>query len=256
MKNLYIFGDSFGEEIPLGFQPEHGLHQRVMSLVSYHDIIRDSGLFNQVYVFAEGGSNLWKQFVLFKEKIQEIQPDDVVIWFETHPGRLVSKCGRHLPNLNSVERLLHSLKISKYNNDTQHQINLCESAINYFKFLQRDDYDDFAHSAIKDGINSLKPNTHWIQCFNTTKNGLKIDQVLGNAYTIENREFSKYINLSNYIDLRRNHMIEENHVIFAHNLLEYIQHGTEIFFDKFVTPKYKDCSIYFEKIENEITVLI
>jgi hypothetical protein len=251
VRNLYIFGDSFGEEVPIGFPPEHTLHQRVMALVSYHDIIRDSGLFNKVNSFAEGGSNLWKQFVLFKEKIQEIHPDDIVVWFETHPGRLTSKCGVNLPNLNSAERHLrnHLLNSKISGADFQHRTNIHEAAINYFKFLQRDDYDEFAHSAIKDTINKLRPNIYWIPCFNTKHNGLRIDQILANAYSIENHEFSKYLDLPHYIDLRRNHMIEENHAIFARNFIEYIQNGTEICFDKFVTPKQEDCSIYFERIK-------
>ena len=250
VRNLYIFGDSFGEEVPIGFPPEHTLHQRVMALVSYHDIIRDSGLFNKVYTFAEGGSNLWKQFVLCKEKIKEIQPDDVVVWFETHPGRLTSKCGINLPNLNSVERLLHNhLKYSKISDaDYQHRTNIYEAAISFFKFLQRDDYDEFAHITVKAAIDKLRLGIHWIPCF-ISYNRLKIDQVMANAYHIENREFSKYIDFPHYIDLRRNHMTEENHAIFARNLIEYIQNGTEICFDKFVTPKQEDCSIYFERIK-------
>ncbi len=250
MRNLYIFGDSFGEEVPLAFPPEHRLHQRVMKLVSYHDIVRDSGLFNKVYTFAVGGSNLWKQFVLFKEKIQEIQPNDVVVWFETHPGRLTSICNINLPNLNSVERLLHQLKNSKTSDDDyRYKTNIYEAAIGYFKFLQRHDYDEFAHSSIKDAINKLHSGIHWIPCFITKCNQLRIEQVLGNAYFVENREFSKYIDLSLYIDLRRNHMIEENHAIFARNLVEYIQNGTKICFDRFVSPKQEDCSIYFEMIK-------
>lgn len=248
MKNLYIFGDSFGEEVPLAFPPNNNFHSRVMSLVSYHGIIRSSGLFSNVYTLAEGGSNFWNQFQVFQETLEKIKSDDTVIWFETHPGRLRSRCGHNLPNINSVEKLRSTLTfISDRADEYHYQHTLFGAAIDYFKFLQRDDYDDFAHISIKNFICKIRPDVYWIPCFVTKQNGLKHDQVLSHAYAIENFEFNKHIDVSVHIDLRRNHMIAENHKIFACNLIESIEKKVELKFDNFVKPQPSDCSIYFEK---------
>lgn len=246
MRNLYIFGDSFGEEKPLGYPENHPLHHEVMALTSYHDLIRQSKVFDRVISYAEGGSNLWKQYLLLKKHLATIAPHDVVIWFETHPGRLVSKCGKNLPNFNSVERLLAEARnSSKSIPNREHVIRICQAAKDYFLLLQRPEYDHFAHDAIKKAAHDLRPDIYWIPCFPMEHLGQSIKKVLAYAYSIENQEFSKYINMSDHYDLRRNHMIQRNHELFAVNLLEHILYNTPLRFDQFVKPNKKDCNIYF-----------
>jgi hypothetical protein len=251
-RNLLIFGDSYAEEQLIAYPRGHYYHKLVHSTTSYHEILRRSELFSKIKVYAVGGSDLWSQFKLFKEHYTE---NDQVLWIITHPGRLSLSPRCHYPNLSSCLNLLHAhtnnpqLVNSVGNKQKITEIN---AAIEYFKYLKRNDYDMYVQESILNDILKISKDAILIPAFHDSFGTVPTEDYLGKLFIKENIVFNvdtveKYMKkLETHYDLRRNHMIEENHVIFAEQLIERIRNGTEIDYSKFVYPDTKDIDKYFK----------
>lgn len=249
MKDLLIFGDSFGEEINATFPEKHPLYELAHKTLSYHSLLRESNKFKSVTTYAMGGSSLWSQFKLFKEKYTG---NELVVWFITDPSRFVinSDDGEiRISGLQSAEYLLdESIRNKNNTNRTQ----LLRSAIDYIVYMQDREEDVFKHGKILDEIkNIVGDNLTFIDSFNFYQNQ---PYTLHNRYMEDNKILLGTTNLTDYHkirvlyhDLRRNHMIEETHRLFAKELIKKIETGIEIDMTGNVKPNPKDFSKYFLK---------
>jgi hypothetical protein len=253
-KNLLIFGDSYAEEQLIAYPRGHQYHDLVHNTVSYHSVLRNSELFERVISHGIGGSDLWSQFKLFK---LYYTGQETVLWFLTHPGRISLDDDEHdhYPNLDSCLNLLYNhennpkLIKSSTNNE---KIEKILAAISHFKYLKRDDYDCYVQERIVSDIVNIAPNVILIPVFYNSFGNVHCQDSLGNIYLKENVTFNldtseKYMKkLENYYDLRRNHMIEKNHIILGNQLIDLIRNNISIDYSKFVYPDDQDIDKYFK----------
>lgn len=248
MKDLLIFGDSFGEEENATFPVTHPLHDLVHKSLSYHSLLRESKKFKSVTTYAKGGSSLWSQFKLFREKYTG---NELVVWFITDPSRFVINSVEgeiRVPGLVAAEYMLD--ESIRYNQTTRAE--LLKSAIDYIVYMQDREEDEFKHRKILDEIQHMVgSNLTFIDSFNFFKNQLYPMQ---NMYVDDNKILLGTANLKDYHkirvlyhDLRRNHMTEETHKLFAKELIKKIETGIEIDMTSKIKPNPKDFYKYFLK---------
>lgn len=231
-KKLLIFGDSYGSE-----DTNHPLESK-----SFHDILRASNYFDSVNSFAVPGVDLWSQFKKFRSIYTG---SEEVIFFETNPGRLTLSDDVWCVGPHHAD---YKIKAEPKNP-------IYPVFKNYFMHLMRDDYDKFANECIIEKIKLMCPEVFVIPCFSnsTTVGYNKQKQISENMCAInlnENMIFMKSGNIEPggpYLDLRKNHIIEENHVILAEQILEYYKNNTLLNFYKYILPSTKDFSKYFLK---------
>ena len=246
MKDLLIFGDSFGEEENATFPDKHPMYNQAHSLLSYHTLLRESGKFNNVVSYAKGGSRLWAQFKLFKE---HYTGNEHVVWFITDPCRFVINIDDtevRIAGLQSAEYLLEESKRNKDN----YRSELIKSAIDYILYMQDREEDEFKHIKILEEIEKIAGNNLvYIDSFNFFKNQTLS---LHSVYLKENEQLLGLHNLVDYHkfklsyhDLRRNHMTKETHKLFAKELIKKIETGEEIDMSSHTYPSYIEFSKYF-----------
>jgi hypothetical protein len=245
MSKLLIFGDSFGEENAYAYPPSHDMYQEHKKLISFHGILRNSGVFTSVTTYAVGGTDLWSQYQLF---VKHNEPDATVLWFETHPGRIVSRCGVNLANYNSVLNRIeqHTTGYYKDNPDNEHKLKVLHAAKSYFEYLQREDYDLYAHKKMIDDIKKQSHRVTFIPCFHSCVTRVDGMGVLSDATILENNIFNN--ESRGHWDIRRNHITEENHVILAQQIIDHFKNGAQIWCNSFVEPQKSDFTKYFKKI--------
>lgn len=255
-KNLLIFGDSYGEEDMVAYPNLHPMYSEYRKLKSFHAYLRESNEFRSVKSFAVGGSDLWSQYEKF---LKSYTGNEVVVWFVTHPGRIRTRSGSLLSNLSSCEHMLWEFEHGQYksrNSDTQ--IQELKAAIGFYMYLYDEEKELFLHKKIMEAITkSINPNDCIIvDSFNTFN---KTDAPsIGYAFGLENSVFVKSYNMADYYelvkthhDVRRNHMTEANHKIFAEELLSHIKTGSKINYRRFVKPSPEDFDMYFKPITKE-----
>ena len=252
-KDLLIFGDSYGEEELVAYPPLHPMYKEYKKLKSFHSYLRESAEFRSVKSFAVGGSDLWSQYETF---LESYTGNEIIIWFITHPGRIRTRSGSLLSNLPSCEHMLWEYEHGQYKNrNSDVQIQELKAAIGFYMYLYNEDKELFLHKKIIEEIQSLVPpsNLIMIDSFNTL--GKKNAPSIGYAFGTENGVFVKSNDMADYYalvkthhDIRRNHMTDANHAIFAEELLTHIKTGASIDYKKFVRPSPEDFSMYFKPI--------
>lgn len=247
-RDLIIFGDSYGEEQLVNYPKGHVLHNDVHSLISYHQLLRDSNKFKSVKSYAVGGIKLWAQYQLFLKKYTG---DELVVWFITDPLRFIINSPK-LPEIRvssfpSLELLIYN---AEQRNESEEEIRLLRAAREYMLYMQDIDEESFKHLKILEEIkNHAKDNVIFIDNFNFYKQSkLPLFMVFRheNEKFIGSKEPNRYQEFCKvYIDIRRNHMIEENHRLFADQLINKIETGKEIDMTNYVSPNTKDFAKYF-----------
>jgi hypothetical protein len=249
LPDLQIYGDSFGEEEPQAFHHSHAMYREYKNLLSYHTLLRDSGLFRSVTTFAVGGSDLWTQRELFLKNYTGTQ---LVLWFETHPGRLTSPCGLQMPNLNSAEHRLYEHREGFYKNaaNNDHIVQVLDAACDFFTHLMNDDYESFAQREMVADIRNRCASALVLPCFDKS---ITFDpqtrRSLISAFITENNVFQDVWNRGHW-DIRRNHMTEANHRILAQQLIDYYRSGQPPSLTGWVAPNPAERSKYFRAINH------
>lgn len=104
-----------------------------------------------------------------------------------------------------------------------------KAALDYFKYIQHNGYDDYTHRLMKKDVRCQRPD------------GLFIDSLdeLGAVWSMENAHYGIDCNTVNseFRDIRHCHMTPQNNLIFANMTKEWLLGNTFTFsLDKFVTP--------------------
>ena len=237
MKKLLIFGDSFGTE--------KAEHPRQSSTLRFHDYLRDRKYFSSIETYAIGGADLWSQFKKFSSIYTG---SEEVILFETSPGRVTL-------NTDTLHGRYVGLPEAEYKiiKDSSNPVHVYMR--DYFRYLMRDDYDKFLNRSMIEKIKLLCPHILIIPCFTdsvtTIISGNTKLAVLGSVTLNENEIFLKQGKITDsrlYIDLRKNHLTEENHVVLAEQILEYYKFGIPLNFYKYKLPYLSDFDKYFIKV--------
>ena len=247
MKDLIIFGDSFAEEylqmtVFKFFKNDSKIVKSLSTrneLISYHGLLRQSNQFNSVFSYGISGDDLWSQF----KKFQEVYSGkEQVIFFETAVGRITSPEGIQCPNYYTINYLRDLiLKSGSSLHDTDID-KILKAGADYFLYLQRDDFDTFANTAIINKIKEICAHALIIPCFKNsiTYNGVSLSD-------ISNYEFDPDYD-AHYFEIRRNHLTEENHEILANQIINYFISDNKINFELFDKKPNTNFNRYFVQL--------
>jgi len=253
MKDLLIFGDSFAAETTnstikqfIEYVPVLDHADRLkQQLISYHQLLRASRQFNSVTSYGIAGDDLWNQFRLFQ---YHYTGKESVVFFETAPGRITSNNGTVCSNLATVN-LTQGL-IKRFERFGHHVPNLDQfkqihnAAFEYFLHLQRDDFDQFVNQQIVSQIRKCVDDLVVIPCFPSSSS------YAGHSLLdISNSEFDPNFSASqDFVELRRNHLTEENHYILADQIVNYFRSKKPVDFELFLRAPNADIDQYFMKL--------
>jgi hypothetical protein len=250
MKKLLIFGDSFGEEFALGFGPNFPYHNEHKNLISYTQILRESNVFSSIENYAFGGSDLWWQYKIFLEKYTG---DENVLWLLTNPNRITLENPDNpggapftVVGLNFSEFQLDRIRSGKEPNYSKSAEVIYNAAVEYYKHLIRDDYDEFVYETLINKISDkAKENVWFIPCFKTKRFP---DFSLLDVFIKESTALDYVVSRdqNKYIDIRRNHLTEENHKVLAKQIIDYYTTGKQLDPSLFVVPSKKDFDKYIK----------
>lgn len=229
MKNILIFGDSYGD-------PYHVMGQS--HTIRYIDLLKKEF---DVVSYAKAGSDLWSQFKL----MQSIDvSDSYVVLFETEPGRITID-NKHYASLNDTEAKIRMLNSNKNYHYSYEYLN---AAKNYFIYLQRDDYDIYVQKKIIEDIQKMCNKLIIIPAFNTSTTAKSNNSL----YSITAKEHQAwgikklYDLFPEYADTRLNHLTTENHKVLATQITKCILDGSDFDFKSFIIPDKNDFNIYFK----------
>ena len=235
MKTLLIYGDSFGEET----MHNHIMREKTMKFRTFHSDIRESGIFDQVIVYAQAATDLWDQYKIFNKTFTG---NEYVLWFETDPLRFSGPDGSKYTNI--------ATNISFMNSTTDEYIHTrCRAAIHYWMYLQDEFYVNFVHKTIIDDINARCKKLLILPCFNTSHSF--VDSCLAELPGRELRYWNfsyEELERNKLCDLRRNHMSETNHAILGSMLVDYYKTGKLLDFNKFQDPVNEKAEKYFQSL--------
>lgn len=266
MKKLFIYGDSFAEEELYKFQNCKASKKIYSQFKSYHQVLRESNLYEDVVSFGSGGADFWSQY----QKMNETYTgNEDVLLLLTHPGRFTIK-GKNYAGLPSTERLISetlSTVLSREKTDvlSKTQLKTMRAIVKYYAYLYDEEKEDFIHNHIlKEFENKITTNFFIVPCFRNSYSWgvedktklLQMEKVLCGVFDGENRSWS----LSNdeiymrtpVTDFRRNHMTEPNHIVFGNKLIDLITKGIPIDFSYddgcWYKPTEDDFFKYYTKV--------
>jgi hypothetical protein len=238
MIKLLIFGDSFGEEQFHWVPPDHPMYQTYTKLISYHSILRKSNIFESVTVHATGGSDLWSQYKLFNEHYTGTES---VLWFETDPLRINGPNDERYTSVTSLENTI-------INERSQTVKTKMRAAINYFLYLQNDDYCMYVHKKMIEDIKAKCPNVYILPGFPACTSFKDFGKCLAEISSKERMDFGVDRNIERtHYDIRRNHITETNHNILAEQLIKYYKDGTPVDLGSLIHEHGEPMGKYFFK---------
>jgi hypothetical protein len=247
-KDLLIFGDSYGEEDIKMYQKDEQIYPLINKLINYHSLLRDSNRFDRIVSYADGGCSLWVQYKEFKKRYTG---NETVLWFLTEPGRftidLRNTSFNGIFNVSSVSSLHHHIWLSETQNEDEYITDIFKSAADYVMWMRDNEKEEYLHSKLIEEIQYIAgDNLHIIDTFNFFK---KSNPSLLDIFVEENKmllgKHDWTLFRRAFKDIRRNHIIEENHVILAQLIIDKIFNGVEIDFSKLAKPKQSDFKKYF-----------
>jgi len=249
MKDLLIFGDSFGAETATSMTRQFIEHVPLLKqadlrrsqLISYHQLLRSSGQFRSVTSYGIAGDDLWNQFRLLQA---HYTGKESVVFFETAPGRITSPDGIACANLTTVNHM--HLLIKRFghrvaNLDRFKQVQ--NAALEYFLHLQRPDLDQFVNQNIVVQLTKTVDDLLIIPCF-----PLSSSYAGHSLLAISNSEFDPSRLSHDLFELRRNHLTEGNHHILADQIVNYFRSGKPLDFDLFLRTPNNNIDQYFMKL--------
>lgn len=232
-RNLYIYGDSFGDEHLHNTHPD--TRELMLALPSYHQMLRDTGMFNSVTSHAVSGSDFLSQYILFTECYNEC---DDFIFFETSPDRVRLRDGRFFNytmavNDNALYRDHHGIDAVKH----------------YYENYHNTQFAEFVSTKLVNSINE-RHNVLVIPCFESScvYRDDKTEHMCIAPYK-ESQIFLEYhSNKEKYHDIRRNHMTTTNHKILTDMIVNYYtsDSGYQVDLTKFIKPDVEPFDTYFK----------
>jgi hypothetical protein len=232
---LGIFGDSF-------------VAGKMNKNLSWVEII--SRKYETVGVHGLSGTNLYYSIENIKKYHEQY---DKIILVSTLPGRL--KLATYVSNIDpktpymasiSVVEVLKAQELKKANPD-QIRLRELDAAYNYFIFLQDLQYEQYIHYLMLDDVKLLRPDIIIINGFEeSSRDKNNPSNNIDSITKKENKHWgfdSGWIswNTTNLVDTRNCHMTDENNIIFASKVEQWINgEPVLINLDEFVTPDNKD----------------
>jgi len=247
---LLIFGDSFGEEEAHHLKIHQRYSEEYLSLKSYHSILKSSKIFKHIENYAMGGADVFSQFKIFLDKYTG---KEKILWFATNPNRITiphptDPKGLPYPLVgkNFAQFMLSQIEQGheKYLDD--HAKKIFQAAVYYYDCLLRPDFDDYVYTKLFEDIEKKVENDLWIiPCFRTVRFS---KYALMDVYLKESKSigFDVERDQEKYIDIRRNHMVDENHEVLAQQIINYFQKGSKFDISLFKTPSKKDFDKYIK----------
>jgi hypothetical protein len=245
--DVVIFGDSFAEEYLDSFPKSHPLHNIVHSQLSYHKILRECGEFNSVKCYGEGGTSLWDAFTKI---CKSYKTGTKVVLFVTHPGRfVVNPLSTGRMKMTTLAAIEHQVwELTRRQLTDSEEMRLLNSAKDYMIYMQDPKEEHFKHGALIERIKKMiGDDLILIDTFNF------FGSRETSLYTIYHEENIKLFGDNDYAemrkkfdDIRRNHMIEENHRLLANQIINKIKTGLEIDLSDYALPSPSDFTKYFK----------
>ena len=189
----------------------------------------------EVENFSEPGSSL---YFSVSELIKYHEQFDKIIFTVTTPGRLllqdeINPRKKFIPNYHNAV-----IKKQMFNNDHK-MIKIINAAMDYFLYIKNDEFDRFIHNLLIDEIEKIRPDTIIIPSF---KESLKTDKVsMFNIQWKENLAWDYMPEVASFTDRRNCHLTEENNLIFASKVEEWLNGEPVIIrLSDYVTPMNKE----------------
>lgn len=230
---IAIFGDSFAAPL-FKWKEDVGLKSWVDHLSEKYDVTN----------FAVEGSGLYYSVSQFKILHRAY---DKIIFVVTAPGRLfindnpyLKQHGEHFGSLSTAEFIFNEHK-DKDNAESIELTKIAKAVIQYYTYIQRDDYDRFVHDLQIDYISKTRPDTILLRSFNDI---YRKDTCLYDITEMENKHWGLPRLYNSPIDARRCHMSKENNLILAGLAERWLQgEPVNININDFVAPA-DDKSLY------------
>lgn len=233
-----VFGDSFADVLPNNPTPNW-----VQNLSSKYDITN----------FARGGSSLFYSLNLFEKNNHNY---DKIVFVVTNPGRLV------LPAWPCFDNIYHRMipgplvaknRIEDFSNvnseidsKLKNQLLVWQAALDYFKYVQFQEFDTYVHNLMFDQITKHRPDTIIIPSFQTSHHSFANKNCMIDIQTKEDNAWG--IEEYSFRDIRNSHMTLKNNEIFAEKVCEWLNgKPVDINLDDFVIPSMKEKDFYFRK---------
>lgn len=220
-----IFGDSFAK---------HSMFEN-KTLAWWEILSREFDITN----YGEPGSCLFYSVELF---IKRQSFYDKIIFLTTGAGRIMIPKHQVFVDRGKIILNLTSLTAEIYlkENSVPSKTEFFKAAMNYFLYIQNKQYDEYVHNLMKQDIKNIRPD------------GLFIDSLteVGKVYEMENKHYGIDKNTAHFIynDIRHCHMTEENNIVFANIIKDWLLGNTfEFSLDKFVIPSTPKESVLLPK---------
>jgi hypothetical protein len=247
MSTLLIFGDSYSADVDdkIYHYNRPDLAEQHEQLLSFRNFLEQSNRFDTIKNFSLNGCSLWYQYLQFKENYTG---NEKVLWFVTNPGRLYHPQHGHLANYHSADAVLQML-----GNTDPERSRFADIAKHYFMYVQNWEQEVFEHMLLLERIQK-ECSAVFVPCFNDsihneifiTKNSLldisiKEQTYWGSPYI---QELTK-----DCYDIRKGHMIEQNHKILADKILHAFDQNEHVSIDveDFAFPNESDKHRYLVK---------
>ena len=225
MHKLWVFADSYGDS---------DLAIRFCSYPSYIDIISER-LNLEVYNHSLVGCS--NEYIMneFFNNLENINKDDIVIVVLTEISR--KWFHENLPDVTHINQLMRAIDNNWFDIDKI----LTSSDVEFYCRMLVENNESFCVN------NSLNYLQMMIDTLSTYQKDIEFTCVVVPAFiqpktirdnvthglnetllSISNNEFVDSVFSENYLEFRRNHLTEENHVILADKIIEAIENNTHI----------------------------
>ncbi len=242
-----IYGDSFA------VAKQQKQHDQ-----SWFEYIGEQG--HDVTTFGKNAGSLFhsmKQFL----KTQHIF--DLNIFVITSPHRFVIP--KHFDEFHEDWRYIAGLyNTETYINDAKHEkaptevIDILTAAEQYILHIQDIEYDKYIHNLMIAEISRIRPDTILIPCFSSSMDDLGGNIPLLTINEEENKSLGKNWNkewerlIRSHVDLRRCHMTQENNIMLAKKILNFIETGNKLTLrvEDIVIPKESIIKYFIPRYNN------
>lgn len=248
-QKLLILGDSFGTDLD-------AIEIR-NSIVTYHDILKNSGLFTDVINLAVPSSSFWWAYKQFKRTY--VADKTFVLWFVTIPGRISNDRFGHVANHQDAELKLLTESNLNHKASKDQLLKFYRATLDYYMYICDNEFDDHVQYTMLESIlkNELHTDFLLVPCFKQSlPENLNADlKSLVEVFYLENTQLVSdpqhwHNFLLKNIDRRPNHLTEPNHKILGKKIIESIQDKKTILkidVDDFVLPSASEISKYIFK---------
>lgn len=197
---------------------------------------------------ALSGSNLYYSMTQLKENHNKYDKNIFVV---TQPGRI--KIADHVPcpapRLRYVSHASIISGVTKKTSETSELINAYNAVLDYYKYIQDDEYDKYIHRLMIDDLTKICSNIMLIPAFKNSIPGRKRTSLI-DIRTKENNAWGfDYFVPDGYFDIRNCHLTKENNSVLAKKIIESIDSNfLNLNINDFQTPMDKEFYIRNKKL--------